>query len=459
MRTKVSLSERVPETVPARNSELRSVVAGAAVGTFIEWFDFAVYGYLAYIIASQFFAEGDRVAAVLSVFAVFAVAFFVRPLGGVFFGHLGDKVSRRTSLAVCVTVMSVSTGLIGVLPGYQDIGVLAPVLLLVCRLGQGFSAGGEQSGAQTLLIEASPSDRRVWYGSVLQISQFLGQLTAALLATWLAFAFSSATLVEWGWRIPFLVAFPLGLIGLFIRMRLRDGEAYREVRKSGSASLSPLREALRTQKHRMLTLFGMWIAIQVGFYLAFVFMPTYLIERGAVHQGQSLLINSVGLIYLVVFLPVVARLSDRIPRRVGMLVMCVALAVAPWPALMLVAEGNLLTGILAQMLMVTPFLLVPIAGVVTAEMFPTRLRYTASAVSYGICTMIFGGTAPFVATFLVEITGLTVAPAIYLFVASAVSFIVVFFGLKETRGIDLVQAEDTQSIAFHTNPKKEGSVA
>lgn len=459
MRTAVSGHNRLTDEVPAKTAELRSVVAGAAVGTFIEWFDFAVYGYLAYIIASQFFAEGDRVAAILSVFAVFAVAFFVRPLGGIIFGHLGDKVSRRTSLAICVTVMSVSTGVIGILPGYQEIGIVAPILLLVCRLGQGFSAGGEQSGAQTLLIEASPTHRRVWYGSVLQVSQFLGQLTAALLATWLAFALPSETLVEWGWRIPFLVAFPLGLVGLFIRLRLRDGEAYREVRKTGSASLSPLRESLATQKRRMFTLFGMWIAIQIGFYLAFVFMPTYLIERGAVEQGQSLLINAVGLTYLVVLLPFAARLSDRIPRRIGMLAMCAALALAPWPALLLATEGNLVTGIIAQILMVTPFLLVPVAGVVTAELFPTRLRYTASAVSYGICTMVFGGTAPFVATFLVEITGLTIAPAIYLCVASIVSFTVVLLFLKETRGIELVQAEDTRSIPVNAESTSTGAVA
>ncbi len=430
---------------PTADPHLKRVVTGAAVGTFVEWFDFAVYGYLAYLIAGQFFAQGDRTAELLATFAVFAIAFFARPLGGFFFGYLGDRYGRRTSLAICVLIMSASTGVIGLMPSFAQIGLWAPALLVLLRLAQGFSAGGEQSGAQTLLIEASPDSRRVWYGSTLQISQFLGQLSAALLVTFLAWRVSTPDMESWGWRIPFLAALPLGLIGLYIRMRIQDGEAYRTVAAEGRTARFPVREAFRSHGGRMATLFGFWIAIQVGFYLAFVFMPSYLIERGNIGDGKSLLVSSLSLGFLIVGLPFAARVADRIPRRRGLMLLCAGLAVVPWPAMALVGENNLATVIAAQLLMMSPFLLVPIAGVVTVELFPTRVRYTCSAVAYGTCTMLFGGTAPYIATYLVDKTGLITAPAIYLTCASIVSLAVVLWALPETKGTPLVRDQDTRT--------------
>ena len=211
----------VGEAVPrVDQATLRKAVVGAAVGNCVEWFDFAIYAFLATYIAAVFFSSDNQTASLLNTFAVFAVSFFTRPLGGLFFGPLADRIGRQRVLATVVIMMSLSTFLIGVLPGYAKIGFVAPLLLIVLRCLQGFSAGGEYGGAATFLAEYSPDGRRGFTVSWLLFSTLIGFLLGSALATVLAATVPQAAMNSWGWRVPFLVALPLGLVGLYIRLRL-----------------------------------------------------------------------------------------------------------------------------------------------------------------------------------------------------------------------------------------------
>ena len=234
-----------PSTEQVSPHTLRKVIIAAGIGNFVEWFDFAVYGFLATTIAQQFFPSGDTSAALLKTFAVFAVAFAFRPLGGVFFGMLGDRIGRKRTLAMTILLMAGATTLIGLLPTYAAIGVAAPILLSLIRCAQGFSAGGEYAGACAYLMEHAPSDKRAWYGSFVPVSTFSAFAAAAVVAYALEASLSAEAMGSWGWRLPFLIAAPLGLVGLYLRWKLDETPAFQAVKQEHAVAHSPLKETLR----------------------------------------------------------------------------------------------------------------------------------------------------------------------------------------------------------------------
>jgi MHS family proline/betaine transporter-like MFS transporter len=228
-----AVEEAVPEV--EEQTVLRAIT-GASIGNLVEWFDFAVYGYLATYIAANFFPSNNPTASLLSTFAVFAAAFFVRPLGGIFFGPLGDRIGRQRVLATVIILMSVATFAIGLLPTYATIGVLAPILLVVARLLQGFSAGGEFGGGATFLAEYSPDDRRGFLVSWLEFSTLIGFILGSGVVLVLNSSLGEDAMTAWGWRIPFLIAGPLGAVGLYIRLRLEDTPEFRALESTGEVS-------------------------------------------------------------------------------------------------------------------------------------------------------------------------------------------------------------------------------
>src|SRR3712207_80113 len=221
---------------------IRRAIVGASVGNTVQWFDFATYSFLATTLAVVFFPPCNPSAALLSTVAVFAAAFFVRPLGGIVFGPLGDKIGRQRVLATVIILMSVSTFVIGLLPSYATIGIVAPILLVVARCLQGFSAGGEFGGASTFLAEYSPDDRRGFLVSWLEFSTLIGFILGSSLVLLLTTALSEGAMTAWGWRVPFLLAGPLGLVGIYIRLRLEDTPEFRALESTGQVSSSPFRE-------------------------------------------------------------------------------------------------------------------------------------------------------------------------------------------------------------------------
>lgn len=421
----------------------RKAIRAAGIGNFVEWYDFALYGYFATTIADQFFPGHDPTAKLLSTFAVFAVGFLIRPLGGIVFGHLGDRIGRRAALMAAVLLMSTATLAIGVLPGYTTIGLVAPVLLLLCRLAQGFSAGGEQVGANTFIIEYAPTRQRGRYAATIPAWVAGGTITAA----GLAFAANQLLPPDWGWRLPFLLAAPLGVIGLYLRLRIEESPEFQAVQQAGQVEQAPLVEAVRTAKAPMLTLFGFAISNALGFYLMAAYTTSYITAQ--LHRSSAVALGSSTLALLSFGTAAIigGRLSDRFGRIPVAAASTLSLAALVVPAFMLIRLDHVAGALIGQALIAA--CVGPISTttcLLTVELFPTRIRYSASALSYNLCYTMFGGTAAYVATWLVANTGSTLAPALYLATAATVSAATSLLWLPRTLN------RSTQPLPVSTTP-------
>ncbi|WP_437883962.1 MFS transporter [Pseudomonas sp. LRF_L74] len=394
---------------------LRKVIAASAIGNFVEWFDFAVYGFLAVTIAALFFPQGDPTLALLQTFAVFAVSFALRPLGGIVFGILGDRIGRKRVLSVTVLMMAGATTLIGLLPTYASLGLVAPLLLALARCIQGFSAGGEYAGACAFVMEHAPTEQKARYGSFVPVSTFMAFACAAAIVFGLGLCLDDAQMQAWGWRVPFLVAAPLGLIGLYMRLRLDESPAFKAMAAQPQAEHSPFVETLRGHGTTILCLAAFISATALSFYMFTTYLTTYMQVVGGAARPTALLASLLALTFAGVLCPLVGRYSDWVGRRKTILTACLCLIGAVYPAFHLAASGELIASAIGAMLLAIGAV---ICGVVTAvllsEQFPTRVRYTASAFTYNLAYTVFGGTAPLVATWLIEQTGNRMSPAFYL---------------------------------------------
>lgn len=426
-------------------SDVRKAVTGASIGNAVEWFDFAIYGFLATFIAAKFFPTGNDTAALLNTFAIFAAAFFMRPLGGFVFGPLGDKLGRQRVLALVILLMSGATVLIGVLPTYASIGVAAPLLLLLLRCLQGFSAGGEYGGGAVYLAEFASERRRGLTITFMVWSGVLGFLLGSITVTLLQALLPAAAMESYGWRIPFLIAGPLGLVGLYIRLRLDDTPHFAELSESDRVAESPLREAFTTSWRSILQVIGLFIVFNIGYYVVFTFLPTYFIKTLEFSKTDAFLsITLASLVALILILPL-AALSDRIGRRPMLIAGSVAFAVLGYPLFMLLNSGSLVAAIAAHCgLAVIESIYVSTAVSAGVELFATTVRYSGFSIGYNICVAGFGGTTPYVVTWLTAETANNLAPAWYLIVAAVVSLATILT-LRESAGRPLAQTSASQA--------------
>lgn len=455
MNGNASVSNNVPPIHPSTMQEkvtrstLRKVILGGGIGNLVEWFDFAVYGYLASTIATLFFPNQDPTVSLLATFATFGVSFLLRPLGGVYFGALGDKFGRRNTLSLVIVLMSASTFVIGLLPTHGQVGVLAPVLLVLARCIQGFSAGGEYAGASSFVIEYAPANRRAFFASALPASTTLAFVLAAGLSALLSATIPQPDFVAWGWRIPFLLAGPLGLLGLYLRLRLEDTPAFHAVKKAGTVAKAPLKETLRTQRKPIFILFGFLMTNSVGYYLLATYLPTYFQTNVGLGKTEALVTNMLALVVLIILTVVFARVADRFGRKPVALGACIGFVVLTLPAFYIAQQGTAAALLAAQgLLALAQAGTSAVTSLLLVEMFPTRVRYSCASISYNLAYMIFGGTAPFVATWLVATTHQNLAPAFYVIAVAVVSTLVVL-KMRETKGISLVTEED---VAGNTGP-------
>ena len=420
-------------------SDIRRAVTGASIGNAVEWFDFAIYGFLATFIAGQFFPAGDETAALLNTFAIFAAAFFMRPLGGFVFGPLGDRIGRQRVLALVILLMSAATLGIGLLPTYDTIGVLAPLLLLVLRCLQGFSAGGEYGGGAVYLAEFATDERRGVTVTFMVWSGVLGFLLGSITVTLLQAVLSTAAMESYGWRIPFLIAGPLGLVGLYIRLRLSDTPQFAELSRSEQTAESPLRESVSTAWRSILQVVGLMIVFNIGYYVVFAFLPSYFIKTLQFSATDAFLsITLACLVALVLILPL-AMVSDRIGRRPLLIGGAVAFAVLGYPLFLLLNTGSLVAAIAAHcVLAAIESVYVSTAVSAAVELFATRVRFSGFSIGYNVCVAVFGGTTPYIVTWLTATTGDAIAPAYYLVIAAIVSLGVVLT-LRETAGRSMTQ--------------------
>lgn len=426
---------------PTDVATLRRSVAAGAVGVFVHWFDWAAYAYLAGTVAKVFFPAGDSTTGLLAVFGVFAVSFGVRPVGALVFGPLGDKIGRKRTLSLVIFMMSGATLAIGLLPGYDSIGIAAPVLLVVLRLIQGFAAGGEFGSAASFLAESAPRRRRGFGVSWLEVGSLLGFLAGSFVFLLLSTGLDDAQLTSWGWRIPFLVAAPLGIIGVIIRNKIEDTPEYRALEENDTVPRSPARELLRSHKRQLLQAAGLMAAMHVPFYAVLTYLVTYETDHlGHSADSAALLSTAISLLGLVL-VPLFGGLSDRVGRKPVFIGATAALLVVATPAFWLMRTGTAGTWIAGLALGAILAAILGTYAVWSAEVFPTRTRQSGLSISYNVTAALFAGTVPYLMTLLISATGSTLVPGPYLMVF-AVGGLIAALSLKETAGSALLHPED-----------------
>ncbi|MDT5072255.1 MAG: transporter, family, shikimate and dehydroshikimate transport protein [Mycobacterium sp.] len=435
----------VGETV--REQSIWRVATAAFVGTLVEWYDYYIYGTAAALIFSgQFFPDVDPTTALIASFATFGVGFLARPLGGLFAGHYGDRIGRKSMLIFTLSLMGVSTVLIGVLPSYAQIGIWAPILLVVLRLAQGFGVGGEWGGAAVMVVEYAPVKRRGFFGGLPQA----GNVGGLVLATGI-FAIVSLLpdedLHAWGWRIPFLFSAVLILVGLYIRSKVEETPSFRTAENDNATHKLPMAAAFRDYKREILLAIGAAATVFSGSYLAITYVVSY--ATHSVGMKSSTVLTGVTIAASVAFFcwPASGWLSDKVGRRPMMLSGAVLILALAFPFFWLVNTGS--TGLTWIAIVALYGVAVGlIAGVLPSffsELFDTRVRYTGVSIAYQAPAVLVGGFTPMIATWLVaQAGGQTWTVSLYISVIAAVSFICLLM-VKETRGVDMDRVDVIRS--------------
>lgn len=454
--------ERITVTEP---SSLARTVGGTAIGNFTEWYDFGIYSYLVATISQVFFPASGELA-FIATFAGLAVSFLVRPIGGIFWGLMGDRLGRRGVLALTVLLMAAGTTILGVLPGYDTIGIAAPILLFMSRALQGFSTGGEYTGAMTFLAEHSPDRHRGHLCSFLPVGTLSGYILGAAFVTILQAVLPHAAMLSWGWRIPLLLAFPLGLAGLYLRLRIEETPDYEQQEQSEAMSnksgWEQIRYTLANHWHAILVCGGLTMAFNVTNYMLTGYLPTYFTEKLNVPDTPALIIVMLAMFVIVLLVIMFGKLGDVIGRKPILFAGCIALILVSVPMFLLTIYGGRINnnivvffGTLPQALMLMCFMST-IPSTLPA-LFPTNVRYGATSIGFNIAVSAFGGTTPLIAAALVDATGDLMMPAYILIVAGIIGTISVYFA-TETAGRPLrgspptaESEEEAREIAYDTN--------
>ncbi len=399
---------------------VKKVALSSFLGNFIEWFDYGSYAYYAVIISAVLFSADDPdTADLIGTFAVFAISFVMRPVGALFWGSMGDKKGRKWTLSVSIFLMSGATFLIGCLPTYAAIGLGAPLLLLLLRMVQGFSAAGEYAGAATFLAEYAPTDKRGLYCSLVPASTAVGLLAASALAFATTVLLPQEAVLSWGWRIPFLLAGPLGFIAHYIRTKLEDSPTYQAMQEVVSGEEGdtphPVRDLFRGHLRELIISFGACTLNAVGFYAVLTYLPTYLETAVGMPTGEAQMATNIALVVYVAFIFISGKMSDRFGRKKMLVTACVLFVVLTVPAFMILNTAQFGLVLLAELALC--FILTLNDGTLSSyltETFPTEMRYTGFALSFNLANAIFGGTAPMISTWLIAVTGSTMSPAWYM---------------------------------------------
>jgi len=394
---------------------------GGAIGNVMEWYDFALYGFFAPVIAQLFFPADNRFVSLIATFGVFSVGFVMRPLGGVVFGFIGDRWGRAAVLRLSIVTMGLATFLLGLLPSAETLGPWAAVLLILVRLIQGLSVGGEFSGSVTYMVETAPRSRRGLAGSWANFGSLVGTLLGSALAAAITSTLSAAELVAWGWRVPFVAGGAVGILAFLYVRRLSDTPHMAHHERT-HADDSPLHEALT--RNRRETLLAILFASGYGvfFYIPLVYLPTYASQFGGLDDGLALRINALGILVALPFITLSGWLSDHWLRRRTLLMLAFAMTAVLGVGLMWLAASNAMGLIVAQLVFAL-LIAIPLgaAPAMFVELFPAADRLTGYSLAYNLGLGIAGGSAPMIATWLVSASGLVVSPGCYLSVAALLS--------------------------------------
>ncbi len=402
----------------------RRVAVAGIVGNILEWYDFALYGYLSTVFADQFFPSTGKLASLVGAYAVFAIGFLARPLGGLVYGWIGDRLGRRRLLTVSVVMMGLPTFLLGLLPTFAHVGVLAPILLVVLRFIQGISAGGEFSGSIIFLVEHAPPDRRGLYGSLSNFGAMIGGLAGAGVAWLVVAVLPTAALDDWGWRVPFLSGILIAFAGFWVRLGVAESPVFRQMHEAGTLERQPIRAALREHPREITVTAALNWAASAGYYIVFVWMASDFSKVVGLDLSTALGLSTVSLAIGTLLTPAVGALSDRIGPRMVLAVAGILAIVAATPLLLVAGLGTVAAAAVGQLglaVIVTAYL--GTLPTVFVMLHGARLRCSSLSIGYNLAVAVFGGTAPLVATTLVSLTGWEASPGLY-FAVSALAGLV-----------------------------------
>ncbi|PLP60346.1 MFS transporter [Mesorhizobium loti] len=415
----------LPGTQAISGTERRKAITAGVIGTIVEWYDYAIYGFLATTIASNFFPSEDETTALLATFATFGIGFVARPLGGIVIGRMGDRVGRKAALVTTLLLMVIATVGIGLLPSYASIGIAAPVALVLLRLLQGFSAGGEWGASAAFIVEWAPSNRRGLYGSFQQVSVGLGLLlgsaTAAIFASFLA----PEQMSDFGWRIPFILGGVLLPIGMYIRRNINETPAFEAAGGDSEPVASPVAPAVKT--------FAVSILWTVAFYIALTYMPTFTEKQVGLTKAEALWSNTIGLALFTISIPLFGLLSDHIGRRRTMLISIASFLLLTYALFSFMLSMGTLSSVLITQLILA-LMLAAFSGpgpAAVVEIFHTAGRSTWMSTAYSLAVALFGGFAPYISTWLIKVTGTPIAPTYYVMLAAFISMVGIA-AMKET---------------------------
>lgn len=408
----------------SEKKQLLKNTVGGAFGNILEWYDFAIFGFIAPIIGTLFFPEDDAISGLIKIYGIFAAGYLMRPLGGVVFGFVGDKYGRKKALQLSIFMMAIPTVLVGCLPTHEQLGVTATLLLILLRLLQGISVGGEVIGSVSFLVEIAPPEKKGVQGSWTLFSAIGGILLGSLVVTLMNNTLGNEIMLAWGWRIPFLGGILILVIGSWLRTGLVESPDFLKEQKKGSLSQAPLTEIFSKMIGRIFQLSGVLLLYSTSFYMLFVWMPTYLSKIVTPPVSHALMVNTISLVLLLCVIPIAGTLSDRFGRKNILIVATVVMGISVYPLFKVIDQGDLLTALGTQLVfaILVGFVQGPALALMT-EMFPTRVRYTGIGISFNLVMAVFGGTSPLVSTWLIQKTGDLASPAIYLIIMSGLSLI------------------------------------
>lgn len=410
----------------------KKAITAAGIGNFVEWFDFVLYAQFAAIIAIHFFPSDNPTTGLLATFAVFALGFLARPIGGVIFGHYGDKYGRKKALSAAVLLMSIATLSIGLTPTYESIGLMAPILLVVWRVCQGLSAGGEYAGSSSFVIEFAPKGKKALYGSINPIATALGIIGGALVGLIMTQMLDPEVINSWGWRIPFMIAGPLGIVGLYLRNRVEETPEFQAIQTQVKEEKhAPLVEAFQASKMNMLTLFG-WASLNgLGFYMLTGYMITFMTNAAQMARPQALSVYIIALILFSFACYFAGKLIDRIGITKVAIVSAIVMSILIVPAFQLLSTGDLTTSIIGLSIFgIVMGFICTITPLLMVVLFPAHIRYSASALAYNLAYGLLGGTAPYIATYLIAETGNNLAPAYYVAIVTVIGLLITINGFR-----------------------------
>jgi len=411
--------------VPTYSSQAsRRAAIGATIGNIMEWYDFAVYGFFSITIAKLFFPTGNELTSILLTVGTFGVGFFMRPVGAIILGAYSDRHGRKAGLMITIVLMALGTALIGFAPTYATAGIAAPLVIVVARLLQGFSAGGEVGGSTALLVEYAPPGRRGLYGSLQQASAGAALLLGSMIGAILTGLLSTGQMNAWGWRVPFLLGLAIGPIGLWIRRNMDESPSFLA---QCTTLKTPLASTLGDHGREVFIGLAVTIAWTVCTYCFLIYMPTYAVRQLHLSQSSSLLANGIGLLAVMILAPVFGGWSDRVGRRLPMLIAASAMIVLTYPLFLWITAAPSFTSLVTVQIIfgtLTAMYTGP-APTMLSELFPTSVRSTGLSLAYNFAVTIFGGFAPFIATSLIAWSGSNLAPTYYVIAANAVSLLAV----------------------------------